>query len=93
VEPRIVRGQIDIVPDLSAPSLGLFAMRLERGEGEVRIHLRRPAALEPGRDTRVRVDVLALGEDSRVERLVEKEVVLPADGKDHELRWDGRVLL
>ena len=93
VEPRVVRGQSDLVPDLSAPSLGLFAMRLERGEGEVRIRLRRPPALEPGRDTRVRVDVLALGEDLRVERLVEKEVVLPADGKDHELRWDGKVLL
>jgi Flp pilus assembly protein TadD len=95
IEPRLVHGTDDhaeAAPDLAAPSMGLYALRLERGDHDVRIRIRRPAETLPSRAASVRIAVLSIADD-RSTRLTEKEVTLIADGKDAELRWDGGAIL
>jgi hypothetical protein len=85
VEPRLVHGGDDRAespPDLAAASLGLFAMRLERGASGVGLVLRRPASLDAGWPARVRADVLTFAEGERQGKLAHYDVTVPADGKD-----------
>jgi hypothetical protein len=92
LEVRIARTEHDRegdLADLAAPSIGLAAVRLERGGGSARIRLRRSAAAGPGRPTLATVTALVLGEDRASTILVSREVVVNPGGDGVELRWNG----
>jgi Flp pilus assembly protein TadD len=96
VEVRIARGEHDRDgdrADLSAPTIGLSAIRLERGGATARIRLRRPSATGPGRPTQATVTALMLGEDRAVTRPVTREVLVSPGGDGVELRWNGETWL
>lgn len=77
--------------DLDAPSIGLSALRLERGSGgATRIRLSRPSALAGARAIRATVDALVLAADRGKSRLVTREV--DVDDKPVELSFDGETL-
>ncbi len=93
VEVRVAQqeGQkADLAPDLDASSMGLVAVRVERGAGAARLLLRRTAALAGSRPVRVTVRALALASDRGQSRLVTREV--DVDEKGVELRWNGEAL-
>jgi Ca-activated chloride channel family protein len=97
VRVRVARGTgpaTDLVrgaeqAPLVAPSLGLAGGYLERGDEALWVLLSRAEELPPERPVPVRVDLLLLDGDRRPVRLVTREVVLPADGKDQSLAWRG----
>lgn len=93
--PRLRRGAsgVESNPDLAAPSLGLYALRLERGDGDVRVLLRRPSSLPPTRDASISVDVVSIDEDRHIGSWTRKRLTLAADGKDQELRWSDGALM
>jgi tetratricopeptide (TPR) repeat protein len=96
VAPRLVRSGSDrgeLLPDLAAPTLGLYVMRLERGDQDVRIVLRRPDAVASENSAAVRVDVLSIDDNRTIDKLVHRELVLPADGKQREVHWQAGALL
>jgi hypothetical protein len=76
-------------PDLDASSLGLSALRLERGAQSARLILKRALSLGPDRPRSVRVAALVLSDDRLGSRLLTQEVNVPADGKAVELTFDG----
>jgi Flp pilus assembly protein TadD len=97
IETQLVRGEKDrnerVSPaDIATPSMGLYALRIERGDKLIRLRLRRPADLEPSRPTHTRIDVFVKGDDAAQGKLVTHELELRADGKPVELRWDGTTL-
>jgi hypothetical protein len=83
------RGKDEDPADLDAPSMGLSALRIERGAGTTRIHLRRPAAAGPGKPTQATVMALVLAEDRTSVRLVTRDVLVGPDGSTVELQWNG----
>jgi tetratricopeptide (TPR) repeat protein len=78
--------------DLDAATMGLSAVRIERGGGVSRLRLRRSDAPDAGRPLRATVTALVLGEDRGVARLVTKDVDVPTGGAGVELRWEGGTL-
>ncbi len=91
---RIARGDKDRdgdPADLDAPSIGLSAVRLERGGGVARIRLRRSTG--PGRATQATVTALVLGDDRRATTVVSRDVVIAPGGDGVELRWNGEAWL
>jgi tetratricopeptide (TPR) repeat protein len=95
IEPRILRPsdpKTEVLPDLSAPSVGIFATRIEPSDGELRIRIRRPPELQPTRPVSVRIDVLSVDSNTGQRKLTHKELELGADGKDVEVRWDGAAI-
>jgi tetratricopeptide (TPR) repeat protein len=96
VEMRLTRARGEKgeqSPDFDARALGLAAVRVERGDGAVRLRLARAADTGPGRSTRVRVAALVVNVDRASSRLVTREVDVPAGGKFVELNWNGEALL
>lgn len=96
VEVRIARTPKDKtgdLADLDAPTMGLSAIRLERGSGAARIRLRRPVAAGPGQPTHATVTALMLGEDRTSAKLVTRDVVVGAGDDGVELQWNGESLL
>jgi tetratricopeptide (TPR) repeat protein len=96
LEVRIARTAKDKTgdaADLDAPSMGLSAIRLERGSGPARIRLRRPIAAGPGQPTHATVTALVLGEDRATSRLVTRDVVVGAGDDGVEVQWNGDSLL
>jgi tetratricopeptide (TPR) repeat protein len=94
VHVRRERGEAAAqTPDLDASEIGLAALRIERGEGSVRILLSRAA--EPGRSRPVRalVSALVLSPERGLPKLVVREVEVARDGKPVELRFEGERLL
>lgn len=89
---RSADSKTETPPDLDAAPLGLFAVRVERGEKDLRIRLQRPSALA-SRALKADVSLLLLHDDQPLPELVSKAVELRADGKPVELRWDGATLL
>ncbi len=83
-----VRGAETVAP-LHVPSLGIAGMRIERGEGPLRVRLGRQADLEPSRPATARAYALVLDGGRDNPRLVTKDVVLPTDGSDVDIAWDG----
>jgi hypothetical protein len=77
--------------DLDAPSIGLSAVRLERGGGVSRIRLRRSTG--PGRPAHATVTALVLGADRRTATVVSRDVVVSPGGDGVELRWNGEAWL
>jgi tetratricopeptide (TPR) repeat protein len=79
--------------DFDGRALGLAAVRVERGDGAVRLRLGRTANLGPGRPARVRVAALLVSADRSASRLVTRELEVPMTGKFVELSWNGEALL
>lgn len=91
VDVRIARdekGRDESAADLDAASMGLSAIRIGRGLGPARIHLRR-ASPGPARPTPATVTALVLGEDRASVRLVSRDVVVEGGGDGVVLRWNG----
>jgi Flp pilus assembly protein TadD len=96
VEVRIARTAPDHEgdpADLDAPSIGLSAIRIERGSGAARIRLRRAGAGGPGRPTHATVMALVLADDRSAVKLVTRDVDVSAGGDAVELQWNGESLL
>ncbi len=75
-------------PDVSAPGLGLAAMRLEAGDAsEIVLRLRGGEELPPTRPTRVHVDALVPDGAGKPPRVVSTDIDVPPTGKAVELRW------
>jgi hypothetical protein len=83
----------EAVLDWSAPSLGLFATRLERGTDALRLHLRRTPDFGSQRPATVRVEMLLFDEDRTKTRFVEKQIEVEAGGKVAEVRFEGGKIL
>jgi hypothetical protein len=79
--------------DLDAPSMGLSAVRIERGSGAARIHLGRPSAASPGQPRHATVMALVLADDRASSKLVTRDVVVTSDGNGVDLVWNGDSLL
>ena len=79
--------------DLEATSMGLAAVRIERGEGLARIRLRRPADPNTTRVAHATVAALILGEDRADSKVITRQVDVAPDGVAVELRWNGESFL
>ena len=96
LDVRIVRHDKDRdgdPADLEAPTVGLSAIRLERGSGTARIRLRRPSAAPSGRPTQATVTAFVLGESRSSATLVSRDVLVSPGGEGVELRWNGETWL
>jgi tetratricopeptide (TPR) repeat protein len=96
VAPRLVRAsgeRSELPPELSAPSLGVYVMRLERGDQDVRVLLRRPDVIATANTAAVRVDVLSIDDNRVIANLVHRDLLLAADGRPQELHWQAGGLL
>jgi tetratricopeptide (TPR) repeat protein len=82
----------DTAPPLRVPSVGFVAVRLDRGEGIVRLRVKRQADLAPSRPATARVQVLATDGHGDAPRLVSMDAPLRVDGEVTELVWDGAAL-
>ncbi len=80
-------------PDLDAATLGLAAVRVERGQAGTRVLLRRTIDRGPSRPAKATVAALVLGGEHGNVKLVTREVEVSADGKPVELRFDGEIFL
>jgi tetratricopeptide (TPR) repeat protein len=94
VEARLLRGPRDAreerAPEVAAEGIGLYALRLDPGDGSSAVlRLRRPAELAPARATKVRVDALVPDGDGKPPKRVSTEVELPISGKAVEIAWSG----
>jgi tetratricopeptide (TPR) repeat protein len=85
---RDEKGKDESAAELDAASMGLSAIRIERGGGPARIRLRRTSP-GPARPMQATVTALVLGEDRASARLVSRDVVVEAGGDGVELRWNG----
>lgn len=93
VDVKVARLETDkdeLPADLDASGMGISAVRIERGGGTARIHLRRSAALTGSRPTHGTVTALVLSADRSQSKLVTREVDI--DEKGLELRWNGETL-
>jgi tetratricopeptide (TPR) repeat protein len=89
---RDLKGKDATPPDLAAPSMGVYAFRVERGEGPVKLSLTRPLELSPTRPASIRVDSLVLGDHPGAPDLGTKTVEVDATGTAVELIIDGAKL-
>ena len=92
-EVTVVRGKTgddaDTLQVVRAPSLGLAGLRLERGEGALRLRVSRQLDLEPARPASVHIELL-VGDGPM---WIEKDVPLRTDGKPTEVTWEGGALM
>jgi tetratricopeptide (TPR) repeat protein len=79
--------------DLDAPSIGLSAIRIERGSSTARIRLRRAGAGGPALPTHATVMALVLADDRSAVKLVTRDVDVAAGGDAVEIQWNGESLL
>ncbi len=96
LEVRVARTDKDKAgdpADLDAPSMGLSAVRIERGSGTARIHLGRPSAASPGQPRHATVMALVLADDRASSKLVTRDVLVAADGNGVDLVWNGASFL
>jgi tetratricopeptide (TPR) repeat protein len=95
IEARASRKDFkdDSALDWSAPSVGIFATRIERGTDVVRLHLRRKPDFGSQRPATVRVQMLLFDEDRSKTRYVEKQIEVEAGGKVAEVRLEGGKIL
>jgi hypothetical protein len=95
VEVLVARQEKDkdeLPADLDASAMGLSAVRIERGGGVARIHLRRSAGLAGARPTHGTVTALVLASDRAQAKLVTREVDIAPGDQGIALRWDGETL-
>jgi tetratricopeptide (TPR) repeat protein len=89
---RQEKDKDELPADLDASSMGLAAVRIERGSGVARIHLKRSAALAGGRPMRGTVTALVLASDRSQSKIVTREVDVAPGEQGIALRWDGETL-
>jgi hypothetical protein len=89
---RQEKDKDELPADLDATAMGLAAVRIERGAGVARIHLKRSAALAGGRPTHGIVTALVLASDRSQSKLVTREVDIGPGDQGIALRWDGETL-
>ncbi|MEZ4300090.1 MAG: VIT domain-containing protein [Polyangiaceae bacterium] len=75
--------------DLTAPSIGLFAMRTGPSDTDLAIRLTRPEALPPALPLKVRIDALVAAGPGAPPQRVTTEIDLPPSGKPVDLRWSN----
>ncbi len=92
VEVRVQRergeGELQSA-DLDARTLGLAAVRIERGDGKAKLNLVRKRELGPSRPARAVVLALSLDRERGIPKLERREVDVPASGQPVELALDG----
>lgn len=96
IEVRVRRGAgkgETQTPDFEAASVGLAALRIERGDDTAAILLRRRADPGPSRPAAATVAALVMAGDRSELRVVPREVEVAANGKSVELRFDGENFL
>lgn len=91
---KLVRGEgkneQEARADVATPSIGLYSVRIERGDRDVKLRLRLPRELEPFKPRKVRIDVYVRGEDPARSKIVSKELDIANDGKPVDIRYvDG----
>ena len=88
------RGEkVEQSADLDARTIGISAVRIERGDGVTRIVLKRPREAGLSMSSKVLVAALVLDRADKVPHLITRELQLSADGTPVELRFDGEALL
>ncbi len=94
-DPIVVRVARDggereeLTPDYDARVLGMAAVRVERGEGKMRLRLSRAGDPGPSRPRKAQVFALVLGGEDKTLRLLRRVVDVAADGKAVELEFSG----
>lgn len=92
VEVRVQRergeGELQSA-DLDARTLGLSAVRIERGDGKAKLNLVRKRELGPSRPARAVVVALSLDRERGIPKLERREVDVPASGEPVELALEG----
>jgi tetratricopeptide (TPR) repeat protein len=92
VEVRVQRergeGELQSA-DLDARTLGLSAVRIERGDGKAKLNLIRKRDLGPSRPARAVVLALSLDRERGLPKLERREVDVPANGEPIELALEG----
>jgi tetratricopeptide (TPR) repeat protein len=88
---RKIGGTKEEIPvEVSAPTLGLYAIAFEASSAEVQLDLTRPEELMPARPMKLRIDALVpSGDVATPPTLVSTEIELPATGKPVSLSWNG----
>ena len=90
-DPLEVRLEGGAHADLDAPSIGISAIRVERGTATTRIALRRPQAV--GKKTvPATVTALVLDDDRAVAKLVTRDVLV-GSGDGVVMKWNGATFL
>ena len=92
IEAKLVRkieGTKEEIPvEISAPTMGLYALAFEASSAEVQLELKRPEELAPVRPMKIRIDAMVpSGDIATPPQLVSTEVDLPATGKPLTLAW------
>jgi tetratricopeptide (TPR) repeat protein len=79
-------------PDLDAKTLGVAAIRIERGDGGAEIRLKRSTKFGASQPTRATVSALVLAREGGP-KLVKRDVEVQADGSSVQLQFDGETFL
>jgi tetratricopeptide (TPR) repeat protein len=82
------RGELRTA-DFEAASVGLAAVRIERGDDTHTVLLRRPEDPGPSRPRRAAITALLMNGDRTELRVIPREIQVAADGKSVELEFDG----
>jgi len=96
IEVRVRRGAGQgetQTPDFEAASVGIAAVRIERGDDTPAIVLRRPKDPGPSRPAPAVIAALVMSGDRAEMRVVPRSVEVSADGKGVELQFDGENFL
>ncbi len=88
---RTQRGQKEEIPvEITAATMGLYALAFEPGDAEVELSVSRPEELSPARPMKIDVDALVpSGDLTRPPSLSRVTLSLPASGKPVSVRWNG----
>jgi tetratricopeptide (TPR) repeat protein len=94
IEATLIRGpngaREERPAEIAAAGIGLYSLRMDAGDTQAVLRLKRPEELSPARPTSARVDTLLPDhDDSKPPRIVSTEIELPFTGKPIELKWTG----
>jgi len=93
IRVTVLRERDEQAPDLDAPTLGMAAVRLERGANSAKIRLTKPAGPESQRSSAVTIYAFSLAEQREQSKLITRHIDLPSSGKPTEITWNGESLL
>ena len=89
---RKVKGEDENIPvEITAATMGLYALAFETGPAEVELSIKRPEELPPARPTKIRIDALVPSDQlSTPPTLITNEVDVLPTGKPVILTWSER---
>jgi tetratricopeptide (TPR) repeat protein len=93
VQVSVKRERDEQAPDLAAPSIGLAAVRFERGTRSATIRLVRPAETGATRPSPVILSALILAEERASSKVITRRIDVPPNGKPVDILWNGESLL